>query len=75
MPEIHFARISGVPDRIILLKGGRVAFAELKAPHKKERPLQVAVQRRLRDYGFTVYSSVDSYEAVERVVCDLQSTE
>ena len=32
--------LDGVPDRIVLLPGGRIAFAELKAPGKKPRPLQ-----------------------------------
>ena len=32
--------LDGVPDRIILLPGGRIAFAELKAPGKPLRPLQ-----------------------------------
>ncbi len=44
----------GVPDRIILLPGGRFAFAELKAPGKKPRPLQVARIEQLRGLGFQV---------------------
>ena len=31
----------GVPDRLVLLPDGRMAFVELKAPGKKLRPLQV----------------------------------
>lgn len=49
---------AGVPDRIILLPGGTMAFVELKAPGKKERPLQYFVQNQLRDMGFKVFSSV-----------------
>ena len=30
----------GVPDRIILMPNGIMAFAELKAPGKKLRPIQ-----------------------------------
>lgn len=45
----------GVPDRIILLPGGRLAFAELKAPGKKPRPLQAARIEQLRGLGFQVY--------------------
>ena len=59
---------TGVPDRLILLPGGRVAFAELKAPGKKERPRQVWVQKELRDLGFTVFSTVDSDEKIAEVV-------
>ncbi|PTY76688.1 nuclease, partial [Heyndrickxia sporothermodurans] len=31
---------AGVPDRLVILPGGRVFFIELKAPGKKSRPLQ-----------------------------------
>ena len=59
---------TGVPDRIILLPGGLVCFAETKAPGKTERPRQRVVQELLRRLGFTVYSSVDSYERVQAIV-------
>lgn len=61
---------TGVPDRIILLPGGGVRFAELKAPKKKERPRQLYVHRIMRALGFTVYSTVDSLEKVEAIVQD-----
>lgn len=55
---------TGVPDRMILLPGGCVSFVELKQPGKRERPRQVIVQKRLRELGFTVYSTVDSMDKV-----------
>lgn len=61
---------TGVPDRVILLPGGIVAFAETKQPGKKERARQVLVQGLFRRLGFTVYSSVDSAEKIEAVVRD-----
>lgn len=45
----------GVPDRLALLPGGRMAFVEVKAPGKKPRPLQLARHRTLRRLGFKVY--------------------
>lgn len=45
----------GVPDRIALLPGGRMAFVEVKALGKKPRPLQEARHRLLRRLGFKVY--------------------
>ena len=45
----------GVPDRVILLPGARIAFAELKAPGKTPRPVQAVRIRQLRDLGFQVY--------------------
>lgn len=59
---------AGVPDRMILLPGGHILFVELKAPGKKERPLQAAIQRILRNLGFEVYSSVDSLDKVQAIV-------
>lgn len=61
---------TGVPDRIILLPGPHVVFAETKQPGKKERPRQVLVQGMLRKLGFTVYSTVDSAEKVDAIVED-----
>lgn len=59
---------TGVPDRIILAPGGRIAFAETKAPGRAERPRQRHVQQRLIDLGFVVFSSVDSLEKIGEVV-------
>ena len=45
----------GMPDRIVLLPGGQIAFVEVKAPGKKPRPLQLARHKLLRELGFSVY--------------------
>ena len=42
---------AGVPDRIVLLPGGRVWFIEIKTDKGRVRPLQRWWQRRLRDVG------------------------
>jgi hypothetical protein len=54
--------VSGLPDRLVLLPGGRVIFAELKAPTGTVEPHQTVVHRRLRSLGFTVVvlSSIDA---------------
>ena len=59
---------TGVPDRIVLMQDGRIAFVEMKAPGKKERPRQKVVQQRLRGLGFKVFSSVDSKARIDEVV-------
>ena len=59
---------TGVPDRIVLIPGGRIVFVEMKAPGEKERPRQRYVQGLLRRLGFTVFSAVDSREKIDDVV-------
>ena len=39
----------GMPDRLVLIPDGHIAFVELKAPSKKPRPLQLARHRLLPD--------------------------
>jgi len=45
---------TGLPDRLVLMPGGRVWFVELKAPGKKPKPRQVIVHTMLRKLGFNV---------------------
>ncbi len=53
----------GVPDRIVMLPGGRIGFVGLKAPGKKPRPLQLSRHRLLRGLGFKVFV-VDSVDQI-----------
>ena len=57
----------GVPDRLILMPGARIAFAELKAPGQKLRPLQQKRKRQLEQLGFAVYT-VDSVAEMEKLL-------
>lgn len=45
---------TGLPDRIIFLKGGVTAFAEIKTTGKSASPRQKLVHEVLRDLGFKV---------------------
>ncbi len=63
----------GMPDRLILLPGGRIAFAELKAPGKKPRPLQLARHKTLMKLGFHVYV-IDSIEQIGAILDEIQSS-
>lgn len=58
---------AGVPDRLVLFKGAKVAFVELKAPTKKLRALQRKRKGQLEALGFKVYK-IDSFEAVDRLL-------
>lgn len=64
---------AGIPDRLILLPDGHIGFAELKAPGKKPRPLQLSRHRLLRDLGFPVYV-IDDPEQIGGMIDELQST-
>ena len=59
---------TGVPDRMILLRCGVIAFVETKRPGQRERQRQAFVQHRLRKMGFPVFSSVDSHAKVDGVL-------
>lgn len=62
----------GVPDRLVCLPGGRVAFVETKAPGKKSTPLQSKRQRELMALGGMVFSDVDSKDKVDHVLAVIQ---
>ena len=59
--------LAGVPDRLVLLPGGKAIFVELKAPGKKPRPLQRLRHEQLRALGFRVVV-VDSVEGIRECV-------
>ena len=46
---------AGLPDRLVLLPGGHMAFVEVKAPGKKPRTLQLMRLEFLSRLGFRVY--------------------
>ena len=58
---------AGVPDRLVLFNGSKIAFVELKAPAKKLRALQIKRKKQLESLGFKVFK-IDSYEAVDRML-------
>ena len=63
--------LDGMPDRIVLLPGGRMGFVEVKAPGKVPRPLQEARHRMLRMLGFKVYvlDTVDQIGGILDAIC------
>ena len=69
-PKFVSPGLDGVPDRLILLPGGRIAFAELKAPGKTLRPIQVVRKRQLESLGFQVYV-IDNEDQIGGVLHEL----
>lgn len=64
---------NGVPDRIVLLPNGRIAFVETKAPGKKPKPLQLVRHETLRKLGFSVYV-IDRMEQITKVIQELTNS-
>ncbi len=61
---------TGVPDRLILMPGGRAYFAETKDLGKTPGRRQRYVHGRLRELGFQVFVP-DSKPAVDRMIAGI----
>ena len=72
-PKFVSPGFDGVPDRIVLLPRGRIAFVELKAKGRKMRPLQVRRKRQLESLGFSVYC-IDSPDQIGGILDEIQSS-
>ena len=72
-PKFVSPGLDGMPDRIVLLPKGRLAFVEVKAPGEKPRPLQLARHRLLRALGFKVYV-LDDPARIGEILDEIQST-
>lgn len=53
-PKLVSPGTDGMPDRMVLLPGGKLSFVEVKAPGEKPRPLQIRRHEQLRQLGFRV---------------------
>lgn len=65
---------AGVPDRIVLMPKGHIAFVEVKAPNQKPRPLQLSRHKLLRRLGFQVYV-LDALEDIDKFIKEVMSNE
>ena len=54
-PKLVCPSFDGMPDRLVLLPTGIIAFVEVKRYGEKPRPLQEARHELLRRLGFDVY--------------------
>ena len=71
-PKFKSPGLDGVPDRLVLLPDGRLAFVEVKAPGQKMRPLQLLRKRQLEELGFRVYC-IDRPEQIGGVLDEIQA--
>lgn len=61
--------VAGLPDRLVLLPGGVLFFAEIKSTGKKPNPVQTLIHKRLRGLGFNVYV-IDTLEGLYKILND-----
>ena len=71
-PKLVSPVFDGMPDRLVLLPGGKIGFVEVKAPGKEPRPLQVARHGLLRRLGFKVYI-LDAPEQIGGILDEIRT--
>lgn len=64
--------MDGVPDRLVLMTGGKLAFIELKATGKKPRPLQIKKMEQLKRLGFLCFV-LDDIELIGGMLDEIKS--
>lgn len=72
-PKFVSPGYDGMPDRLILLPMGRIAFVEVKRHGEKPRPLQEARHRLLKKLGFPVYV-LDEETQIGGILDEIQSS-
>ncbi len=63
---------AGVPDRIVLLPKGHMAFVELKSTDQSMRPLQKRRKFQLESLGFRVYC-INKVEDIGEMLDEIHS--
>ena len=71
-PKLISPGIDGMPDRMVLLPGGKIGFVEVKAPGKRPRPLQMRRHQILRDLGYRVFV-LDDPDQIGRIIDEVLS--
>lgn len=61
------AFIKGLPDRMVLCRGGYVGFAEIKTTGKKPTKVQLLVHSKLEALGFKVFV-IDDLESRDAAI-------
>lgn len=69
--KLYSAYHTGLPDRLILMPGGRASFAEIKTTGKKPTMLQEKAIAELRALGFEA-EVIDSQEALNNFLEEIK---
>ena len=71
-PKFVSPGFAGMPDRLVLLPGGKCGFVEVKRRGEKPRPLQEMRHGMLRQLGFKVYV-LDCAGQIEEVLHEIST--
>ena len=63
-------QLTGLPDRLCLFPGHKIAFVELKTTGKKPRRVQIFVHNKLKALGFKV-EIIDTIIGVKQFIDDI----
>lgn len=61
--------ITGLPDRLCLIPGGRLFFAEIKTTKKKATRIQLYLHKKLRNLGFRV-EVIETTKQIKNIIKD-----
>lgn len=65
---------NGMPDRLVMFPGGRIAFVEVKAPGETPRPLQRSRLKLLRRLGFKAFI-LDNTSDIPKIIEEVMQNE
>jgi len=71
-PKLLCPGFDGMPDRLLLLPGGKCGFVEVKRFGQKPRPLQTARHELLRRLGFQIHV-LDKPEQIEVIIREISA--
>lgn len=64
-----------MPDRLIILPGGKTGFIEVKAPGNKPRPIQKHRINQLKKIGTKAYIlDTTDLNVIDRILDEIQAT-
>ena len=67
--KVLSTHVSGLPDRLCMLPGGKVFFAEIKTTGEKPRKIQLYVHKKIRSLGFRV-EVIDRSKQITEILKD-----
>ena len=66
-PKFVSPGLNGMPDRLVLLNEGHMAFVEVKQKGKVPRPLQKKRHKQLQELGYQVFV-LDDPEQIQEIL-------